>query len=94
MGSNSKTYLLRRLARDFPEALDRLEAGEFKSARQAAIAYGIVKVKPTVTLGDDPQTVAKVIFDKMGVELCDIHHKRMGKKTGYVGSGEAESGDP
>ena len=32
MGSNSKSYLLRRMARDFPEALDKLEVGEYKSA--------------------------------------------------------------
>ena len=27
----SKSYLLRRMARDFPEALDKIETGEFKS---------------------------------------------------------------
>jgi hypothetical protein len=42
---NSKSYLLRRMGRDFPEVLDKLEAGEYKSTRQAAIACGIVKVK-------------------------------------------------
>ena len=41
----SKSYLLRRMARDFPEALDKIETGEFKSTRQAAIHCGIVKVK-------------------------------------------------
>jgi len=37
-------YLLRRLARLGGDWLDRYEAGEFASVRQAAIAAGIVKV--------------------------------------------------
>ena len=57
-GSTSKSYLLRRMARDFPEALDKLEAGEYKSARQAAIACGIVKVKP-------PLDVALTAYNKL-----------------------------
>jgi hypothetical protein len=40
----SKEYLLRRLSRDFPQALDRIQAGEL-STRKAAIEYGIIKVK-------------------------------------------------
>jgi hypothetical protein len=40
-------YLLRRLSRMDGDWLDRYEAGEFPSVRQAAIAAGIVKV-PTV----------------------------------------------
>ena len=43
-GGTSKSYFLRRLARDAPEILDQYEAGEHKSARAAAIAAGIVKV--------------------------------------------------
>jgi hypothetical protein len=39
-----ETYLLRRLARDYPEALDRIQAGEI-TTRKAAIEYGIIKVK-------------------------------------------------
>ena len=43
-GSNQSAYLLRRLARLGGDWLDRYEAGEFASVRQAAIAAGIVKV--------------------------------------------------
>ena len=32
-----QSYLLRRLARDRPDILERVKAGEFKSARAAAI---------------------------------------------------------
>ena len=46
IGSNSKEYQLKRLARDNPEILDQLEKGEITSVRQAAIKAGIVKTKP------------------------------------------------
>ena len=36
-GGNSQAYLLRRLARDAPEVLERVKAGDFKSARAAAL---------------------------------------------------------
>jgi hypothetical protein len=37
-------YLTARIARDRPDILERMKAGEFKSARAAGIAAGIVKV--------------------------------------------------
>jgi hypothetical protein len=40
---NDATYLTSRIARDAPEVLERMKAGEFKSARAAAIEAGIVK---------------------------------------------------
>jgi hypothetical protein len=43
-GGNTGEYLLRRLARLGDEWINRYEAGEFASVRQAAIAAGIVKV--------------------------------------------------
>lgn len=58
---NGQAYLLRRLARDAPEILDRVKAGEFKSARAAAIEAGIIRPVPTVRLVDDPAKVAKMI---------------------------------
>lgn len=39
----SADYLTRRIARDCPEVLERMKAGEFKSVRAAAIEAGIVK---------------------------------------------------
>lgn len=39
----STAYILRRLARDAPEVLSAYERGEYKSARAAAIAAGIIK---------------------------------------------------
>lgn len=43
-GGTGAAYLLRRLARLGGDWMDRYEAGEFASVRQAAIAAGIVKV--------------------------------------------------
>ena len=42
-GGTSATYLVRRLKRDHPEIAEALARGEFKSARAAAIAAGIVR---------------------------------------------------
>ena len=43
-GGTGSAYLLRRLARLGDDWIDRYEAGEFTSVRQAALAAGIVKV--------------------------------------------------
>ena len=43
-GSTNATYLTSRLKRDAPEIATRLERGEFKSVRAAAIEAGIVIV--------------------------------------------------
>jgi hypothetical protein len=45
-GSNSTPYLAARLARDRPDILARLQAGEFPSVRAAAKAAGLIK-EPT-----------------------------------------------
>lgn len=43
-GGTSADYLTARIARDRPDILDRMKAGEFRSVRAAAIEAGIVKV--------------------------------------------------
>ena len=47
-GGNSAAYLLRRLARDYPDILTAYERGEYPSARAAAITAGIVTVPNTL----------------------------------------------
>jgi hypothetical protein len=44
-------YLTARIARDHPDILKRMKAGEFPSTRAAAIAAGIVKVPTPLDLG-------------------------------------------
>ena len=66
---NSQSYLLRRLARDAPEIFERVKAGEFKSARAAAIDAGIIKDIPSVQL-KDPASTAQKLLAKKGKAWC------------------------
>ena len=49
-GGNNTSYLKARLKRDAPKILSRLQAGEFRSVRAAAIEAGIVKPATPLTL--------------------------------------------
>jgi hypothetical protein len=42
----TKAYLVARIARDHPDILERMKAGEFATVRQAALAAGILQ-RPT-----------------------------------------------
>ena len=42
-GSRDADYPTRRIARDFPEILERMKSGEFRSVRAAVKEAGIVK---------------------------------------------------
>lgn len=61
LSSESEERILRRLARDAPDVLERVKAGEFRSARAAAIEAGIIKPVATIRLVDDPAKVAAAI---------------------------------
>ena len=58
-GGNSPQYLAARIARDHPDILERMKAGEFKSVRQAALEAGIVKKSVSVPI--DPQRAARIL---------------------------------
>lgn len=45
-GGNSAAYIVAKLKRDAPEFAERLAAGEFRSARAAGIAAGIITATP------------------------------------------------
>lgn len=45
---NSRAYLIGRIARDRPDILARMKAGEFEYVHQAALAAGIVREKQRV----------------------------------------------
>jgi len=76
LNSNSQERILRRLARDAPEILERVKAGEFKSARAAAIEAGIIKPIPTVRLVDDLNKVAasitKHLTNDQRIQLAEL----------------------
>jgi hypothetical protein len=46
---NRSDYLVARIARDRPDILERMKAGEFASVREAARAAGIIKDVSLVT---------------------------------------------
>jgi len=66
---NSQSYLLRRLARDAPDVLERVKTGEIKSARAAAIEAGIIIPFPSLQL-KDPAPTAQKLLAKKGKEWC------------------------
>jgi len=66
---NGQAYLLRRLARDAPDTLERVKSGEIKSARAAAIEAGIITPFPSLQL-KDPDSTAHKLLTKKGKEWC------------------------
>jgi Arc/MetJ-type ribon-helix-helix transcriptional regulator len=58
-GGTHADYLTARIARDHPDILVRMKAGEFKSVRAAALEAGIVK--PTITVSKEPEAAARVL---------------------------------
>ena len=66
---NSQPYLLRRLARDAPDILERVKTGEIKSARAAAIEAGIITTFPSIAL-KDPAHAAQRMLDRKGQSWC------------------------
>lgn len=60
----SSDYLLAKLARDCPEFFQRWKAGEFRSAREACLAAGIIKAQPQLVLTKDPFTSAQRIQEQ------------------------------
>jgi hypothetical protein len=69
------TYLTRRIARDRPDILARMKAGEFKSVRAAALEAGIVKL-----LGRPRQTISRWTAKKVRTTA----HSGNGSKTSRV----------
>ena len=56
---NDGNYLTRRIARDRPDVLDRMKAGEFKSVRAAAIEAGISPMASWRTLASGSRSSTK-----------------------------------
>lgn len=71
LSSDSQERILRRLARDAPEILERVKAGEFRSARAAAIEAGIIRPVPTVRLTSDMAAVASKLRQHLTTEQLD-----------------------
>jgi hypothetical protein len=69
---NNGSYLTRRIARDRPDILDRMKAGEFKSVRAAAREAGLIKTE-YFSVPLDPEGAARTIKRRnMGTWLVSI----------------------
>lgn len=58
-GGNDANYLTAKIARDRPDILDRMKAGEFTSVRKAALEAGFIP--PTVTIPIVPWRAARLL---------------------------------
>jgi hypothetical protein len=72
---NGVGYLTRRIKRDRPEIFTRMQAGEFKSVRQAAIEAGIVH-PPT------PLDLLRRAWDKASTSE---RHEFLNEVSGFIG---------
>jgi hypothetical protein len=67
-GRRDAAYFTARIARDRPDLLERMKAGEFTSVRRAAIEAGLVT--PTVAVPLDPVLAARTILRRFGPEAA------------------------
>ena len=65
-------YLAARLARDNPDILERVKAGEFPSMRAAAVAAGIVKARQSfsMTASTTPEAFGNTLLQKLDPEFA------------------------
>jgi hypothetical protein len=62
-GGTDPTYLTGRIARDRPDILERMKAGEYPSVRAAALEAGIVQPRLSVPL--DPDQLAAALLRQL-----------------------------
>ncbi len=76
---NNAVYLTRRIARDRPDILERMKAGEFTSVRAAAKEAGIVKDK--FQMPTDPAAAGRYLAQRVDREwleaLIDSYYKEI-----------------
>jgi hypothetical protein len=68
-------YLTARIARDHPNILKRMKAGEFSSVRQAAKEAGIVRERISIAL--DPLKAAEALFRHFGMMEAEAARDRL-----------------
>lgn len=66
----SQAGIIRRIKRDHPDIAERVERGEFPSARAAGIAAGFIKPSPPSLQLKEPVPTARKLLDKQGKEWC------------------------
>ena len=65
-------YFTARIARDRPDILDRMKAGEFKSVRAAAKAAGIVRPTCQVVTDKTADTARQLARHLSNEQLADL----------------------
>ncbi len=65
-GGTSANYLTARIARDRPDILERMQAGEYPSVRAAALDAGIVR--PRISIPSDVDGAARALARKFTIE--------------------------
>jgi hypothetical protein len=65
---NSSAYLTARIARDRPDVLARMQAGEFRSVRAAAIEAGIITPTPRLNLPADIPGLARALRRRLSTD--------------------------
>ena len=69
-GTNS-IYLIRRIARDRPDILQRMKDGEFSSVQAAAREAGIAEKSRLIWLSKDPAKAAERIQNQLGADYLE-----------------------
>jgi len=72
-GSTNADYLTARIARDRPDILERMKAGEFPSVRAAALEAGIIKRHVAIPL--DPARAARLLRKHFKGEDLEALHR-------------------
>jgi len=69
-GGNDSEYLTNRIARDRPDILERMKAGEYRSVRSAAIDAGIIDPDKTkrYQLPTDPTKAGRYLAERVDAE--------------------------
>lgn len=69
-GGTDSEYLTARIARDRPDILERMKAGEYRSVRSAAIDAGIIDPEKTkrYQLPTDPTKAGKYLAERVDAE--------------------------
>jgi hypothetical protein len=83
LSSTSQSRLARCIDRVFPEVLERMKRGEFRSVRAAVLSCGIVR--PTLTIPADPQRAGRAL-DR---HFTDAGHGGGPSSSPGLGSGPA-----
>jgi hypothetical protein len=77
-GKRDTDYLTARIARDRPDILERMKAGEFSSVRKAALEAGIVR--PMISIPLDPDAAVRLIIKHFQGDALDALIRKLANR--------------